>query len=453
MASERILVVDDDDLIRNVLAERLARRGFDVRVAADLRQARNVLADTLPDVALLDVKLPDGEGTELLAELVDAHEVPCVMMTAHGTVESAVEALKKGASDYLEKPFGMDRLEATLHVTLERTRLLREVRALRERSPLAARMVGGSPAMRDVLALVEKMAPADSATVLLLGETGTGKGVLARTLHEMSPRRDGPFVNVTCSALSETLMETELFGHEKGAFTDARSLKRGLVEVADGGTLFLDEIGELSIGVQGKLLRFIEERTFRRVGGTRDLRVDVRIVAATNRELEAEVESGRFREDLFYRLSVLPIELPPLRHRRSDVPLLATTFLRGFARELGKRIHGIDREAMELLLHHDWPGNVRELRNAIERAVLLADGDVLRPSHLPPDLRREGRRHPAPPPEPRLGLGGLDLEDLERRLLREALRLAEGNRTEAGRLLGLSRHQVRNRLLKYGGQP
>ena len=456
MGAERILVVDDDGLIRTVLAERLGRRGYDVQVAADLKGARALLAAELPDVALLDVKLPDGEGTELLAELVDDHDVPCLMMTAHATVQSAVEALKSGALDYLEKPFGMDRLEATLEVTLERTRLTRELRALRESHPLAGRMVGASAAMAEVLALVEKVAPADAATVLLLGETGTGKGVLARTIHELSRRRQGPFVNVTCSALAETLMESELFGHEKGAFTDARSLKRGLAEVAAGGTLFLDEIGELSLGVQGKLLRFIEERTFRRVGGTRDLTVDVRVVAATNRDLAREVAEGRFREDLYYRLSVLPIELPPLRHRRSDVPLLASVFLASFARDLGKRVRRIEPAALELLVHHEWPGNVRELRNVIERAVLLAEGEVVEAGHLPPELRGLGRREAGPrfrDPGSDFGSEGVDLETLERRLLREALRRAEGNRTEAGRLLGLSRHQVRNRLLKYGDEP
>jgi DNA-binding NtrC family response regulator len=371
------------------------------------------------------------------------------MITAHATIESAVEALKKGAEDYLEKPFSLDRLEATLEATLERTRLRREVRALRRQGGVRGEVIGSSPAMREVLALVERIAPADSATVLLLGETGTGKGVLARLIHDLSPRADRPFVAVTCSALAESLMESELFGHEKGAFTDARTLKRGLVEVADGGTLFLDEIGELSIGVQSKLLGFIEDRTYRRVGGTDDLRVDARVVAATNRRLEDEVAEGRFRQDLFYRLSVLPIELPPLRHRSSDIPLLTSTFVDRFNREFGKRVKGASREAMELLESYTWPGNVRELHNVVERAVLLTVGDEITVESLPPEVRNQDTADEGLG-QFSLGPSGVDLEELERELLMEALNRAEGNRTEAGRLLGLSRHQIRNRLKKYG---
>jgi DNA-binding NtrC family response regulator len=363
-----------------------------------------------------------------------------------------VSALQAGATDYLEKPFSMDRLNATLAATFERNRLRREVRALRKRSPLAGMVVGPSSAMEEVMELVRKMAPAETATVLIRGETGTGKGVLARSLHEASPRADGPFVNVTCSALAESLMESELFGHEKGAFTDARTMKRGLVEVAHEGTLFLDEIGELSMGVQGKLLRFIEDKRFRRVGGTRDLQVDTRIVAATNRDLEEDVAESRFREDLYYRLSVLPIEIPPLRHRPSDIPALASHFLESYAREFGKPITSIAPDAMERLTRHPWPGNVRELRNAVERAVLLSEGSVLEASTLPPSLGREdgddGGELGGLVPE--MGPDGLDIEELEKALLREALRRTEGNRTEAGRLLGLSRHQIRNRLQKYG---
>jgi len=453
VSTERVLILDDDDLIRDVLGQRLEARGFDVVTAATLAEARERVADETPDVALLDVQLPDGESTDsLLPELVE-DDVPCILITAHGTVTSAVQALRSGASDYIEKPFSVDRLEATLRSTLDRTRLRREVRALRRRSPLAGTVVGSSPAMTEVMELVRKIAPAGSATVLVTGETGSGKGVLARAVHELSPRSDQPFVNVTCSALAETLMESELFGHEKGAFTDARTMKRGLVEVANGGTLFLDEIGELSPAVQSKLLRFIEEKAFRRVGGTRDMTVDVRVVAATNRDLEREVAEGRFREDLYYRLRVLPIEVPPLRHRASDIAPLARHFLDTFNRELGKRVDEIDPEAMELLEAHPWPGNVRELRNAIERAVLLTDGTRLTPDALPPDLRGGGARTDTPSVFSCFGSHGLLLADLERRLSGEALRRAEGNQSEAGRMLGLSRHQVRNRLQKYGVEP
>jgi two-component system response regulator AtoC len=445
----RILVLDDDDLIREVVTTRLARQGYAVSSASTIAEARRAMAGAHPDAALLDIRLPDGDGTQLLQELAEEGDVPCIMMTAHATVASAVEALKLGAQDYVEKPFSIERLEATLAATLERTRLRREVRALRKQRGLSGDVIGSSPAMRQALELAERVAPAGSATVLLLGETGTGKGVMARLIHRLSPRADGPFVNVTCSALAETLMESELFGHEKGAFTDARSLKRGLVEVAAGGTLFLDEIGELSLGVQSKLLRFIEDRTFRRVGGTEDLQVDVRIVAATNRRLEDEVAEGRFRADLFYRLRVLPIELPPLRHRASDIPLLATAFIERFNAEFGKRVDGLSAEALAMLHQHSWPGNVRELLKVIERAVLLTEGRAISPEVLPPEISHSGPAAERPGAF-ELGPEGVDLDRLERDLLMEALSRAEGNRTEAGRLLGLSRHQIRNRLRKYG---
>ncbi len=449
MSEERILVLDDDALIRDVLAERLTRRGYRVDKASRLSEAREFIGRSTPDVALLDVKLPDGEGTELLEELTQDGAVPCIMMTAHGTVTSAVEALKLGAEDFLEKPFTPDRLDTTLRHVLERTRLRREVRAMRERSSLGSTIVGSSPAMKEVLDLVRRVASADTSTVLLLGETGTGKGMVAHTLHDLSPRAKGPFVNVTCSALAESLMESELFGHEKGAFTDARTLKRGLVEVAAGGTLFLDEIGELSLGLQGKLLRFLEDRSFRRVGGTVDLTVDTRIIAATNRDLAREVEEGRFREDLYYRLRVLPVTLPPLRHRRGDVRPLVLSFVDTFNREFGKRVREVAPQALELMEHYAWPGNVRELRNVVERAVLLTDDEVLLPEVLPPEVRTPDVDSGGDG-EIELGPEGVDLEELERRLLSEALRRAEGNRTEAGRLLGLSRHQIRNRLHKFG---
>jgi DNA-binding NtrC family response regulator len=447
--AEKILLVDDDDLIRTVVAERLRRRGYEVSTARSLAEARTLLRGSYPDAALLDIRLPDGNGTELLDELTAEEEVPCVMITAHATIESAVEALKKGAQDYLEKPFSLDRLEATLEATLERTRLRREVRALRRAGGVRGNVIGSSPAMREVLNLVDRVAPAETATVLLQGETGSGKGVLARLIHDLSPRGERPFVSVTCSALAESLMESELFGHEKGAFTDARTLKRGLVEVAAGGTLFLDEIGELSLGLQSKLLGFIEDHSFRRVGGTNDLSVDVRVITATNRHLEEEVAQGRFRQDLFYRLRVLPIELPPLRHRRSDIPALTAAFLDRFNQEFGKRVRGVARNAAELLEQYPWPGNVRELQNVVERAVLLTEGEEITVASLPPEVRNTGSDDAGPTPFT-LGPGGVDIEELERELLMEALRRAEGNRTEAGRLLGLSRHQIRNRLKKYG---
>ncbi|UCC26257.1 MAG: sigma-54-dependent Fis family transcriptional regulator [Gemmatimonadales bacterium] len=450
MSRERILVVDDDHLIRDILSERLEKKGFRVLRAASLSEARTAISRATPDLAILDVKLPDGEGTELLPELSGEEGVPCVMMTAHGTVTSAVEALRQGAEDFLEKPFSMDRLDTTLAHVLERTRLRRQLKALRDAGSQGGGIVGVSPEMEGVMGLVRRMASADQATVLLLGETGTGKGMVARALHELSPRAQGPFVNVTCSALTESLMESELFGHEKGAFTDARTTKRGLVEVAHGGTLFLDEIAELTPALQSKLLRFLEDHTFRRVGATEDRTVDVRVVAATNRNLQAEVETGRFREDLYYRLRVLPITLPPLRQRRGDVAALVAAFIAAFNKELGRAVEGVDPETQQVLEAYSWPGNVRELRNVVERAVLLSDGPILTTDLLPPEVRRGGSGGEGSLTTVELGPSGIDLEELERHLLEEALRQAHGNRTQAGRLLGLSRHQIRNRLHKYG---
>jgi two-component system, NtrC family, response regulator AtoC len=450
MAQIRILVLDDDALIRTVLSDRLERAGHAVRVAGSLAEARALLRTGVPDLALLDVKLPDGEGTVLLPELVDELDVPVIMMTAHATVQSAVAALKQGARDLLEKPISYERLDASVAAALEVTALRREVRVLREQGRADGVIVGSSPAMQELYHLVERVAPADNTTVLIQGETGTGKGVLARLIHRLSRRAQQPFVNVTCTALAETIMESELFGHEKGAFTDARATKRGLVELADHGTLFLDEIGELSPRLQGKMLQFIEDRTFRRVGGTRDLSVDTRLITATNRDLEADVDAGKFRADLFYRLRVVPITMPPLRERASDIPELAKHFTDSYSRDLGKRVRRIAPDALDLLRDYAWPGNVRELRNVIERSVLLADGDVLSADALPPELRHPKRHNGAPID---MGPDGLDIETLERSLLREALRRAEGNRTSAGRLLGLSRHQIRNRLKKYGEEP
>jgi two-component system, NtrC family, response regulator AtoC len=451
MADARILIVEDDALLRRLVAERLEREGYEVVAAASLAEARTALAQREPDVALLDVQLPDGESTALLPELVEGETV-CILMTAHATVKLAVAALQAGARDFLEKPFSLDRLVATVAGAVEVTTLRREVRSLREQNVIVGTtVVGVSPAMHELMDLVVRIAPADSTTVLIQGETGTGKGVIAQTLHRLSPRAKGPFLTVTCSALAETIMESELFGHEKGAFTDAHTLKRGLVEVADRGTLFLDEIGELSPRLQSKLLQFIEEKSFRRVGGTQDLRVDVRIVAATNRELEDDVRAGSFRADLYYRLRVVPLVIPPLRERPGDIPVLVKLFMERYNEEFSKRVRDIEPAALELLMGYPWPGNVRELRNVLERSVLLADGPTLRAAGLPPELRGQARGGAAA--ETHLGVDGIDLEELEKTLLVRALERTDGNQTAAGELLGLSRHQVRNRLKKYGLVP
>jgi len=445
MHNARILILEDDALLRSILVERLQRNGYDVVEAGTLAEARRAVQEAPADVALLDIMLPDGKGIDLIEGFHQAYGIPCIMMTSNATVSSAVTALKLGARDYLEKPFSLDRLESVIAGALEVTRLRRELRALREASGAHGDMLGTSPAMREVFKLVERVAPADSATVLILGETGTGKGMLARLIHRLSPRGAGPFVNITATALTETVMESELFGHEKGAFTDARTQKRGLVELADGGTLFLDEIGELSLRLQSKLLQFIEEKSFRRVGGNRDLKVDIRLLTATNRDLDLEVGEGRFRSDLLYRLRVFPITLPALRDREGDIPLLAASFVDHFNREFGRHLTGLDADAIGVLEQHPWPGNVRELRNAVERAVLLAEGPQIKAKDLPSDLLLGGREA-----GPEQALSSMNLETIERTLLERALADARGNLTEAGRMLGLSRHQMRYRLDKYG---
>jgi two-component system response regulator AtoC len=377
------------------------------------------------------------------------------MMTAYSTIESAVEAIKLGAFDYVPKPFQMDQLLFTVDKALETTRLRREVRELRRhlQSEFGTdTIIGQHPSMRKLLDMVQRIARSGASTVLLRGETGTGKDLVARVIHHQSDRAARPFVNITCTALSDTLLESELFGHERGAFTDAKTQKKGLFELGDGGTVFLDEIGDMAGSLQAKLLRFLEERRFRRVGGTKEISVDVRVIAATNREIEQLIREGKFREDLYYRLNVMTLELPPVRDRGDDVRLLAQHFVERFAREFKKSVTEIEEGAYERLQNYTWPGNVRELRNVIERAVLLSNAETIhtediivgRPERLygPIDLERFSL-----PPE------GFDFERIQRlegRLLREALSRSGNNQTQAARLLNLSRDRLRYRLQKHG---
>jgi DNA-binding NtrC family response regulator len=368
-------------------------------------------------------------------------------MTAFSTVENAVAAMKLGAYHYLNKPFNLDDVSAIVEKALETSRLRREVRLLRgsqSRECVFDAIIGASPAMLAAKSLLERIAASPATTVLLTGETGTGKDLAAKTIHYNSERASKPFVNITCSALPEQLLESELFGHERGAFTDARQQKRGLLETADGGTVFLDEIGEMTPGLQAKLLRFLEERTFKRVGGLNDIRVDVRVIAATNRDLEDEVKAGRFREDLFYRLQVMPVRLPPLRERVGDIRLLVAHYIDRYNREFRKRVRGLQPAAQALLDQYRWPGNVRELRNAIERAMLLADHGLLGTEDFA-TLSRQTAVAPF-----RLPAEGVNLEAVERQLLVQALERAGGNQTHAGHLLGINRDQVRYRIEKFG---
>ena len=442
-----LLVVDDEALLRWSLKERLAQEGHTIleagTAAEALAQAANVV-----DLVLLDFKLPDGDGLAVLRRIKEmSPDTLVILMTAYSTIESAVEAMKLGAYHYVNKPFHLDEVALLVEKALETSQLRREVRTLRsnqEREFSFEAIIGESPAMKQVKALLARVAASPASTVLLTGETGTGKDLAAKAIHYHSGRALRSFVNITCSALPEKLLESELFGHDRGAFTDARQQKKGLFETADGGTVFLDEIGEMTPALQAKLLRFLEEKTFKRVGGLADLHVDVRVIAATNRNLEDEVKAGKFREDLFYRLQVMPIALPPLRERRGDVLLLANYYIDRFNREFRKRVRGLSPAAAEVLQQYRWPGNVREMRNAIERAMLLVEGDSLEPDHFTTLTRTVA------PTQFRLPPDGVNLDDVERQLLMQALERANGNQTQAAHLLGINRDQVRYRIEKFG---
>jgi len=448
----RVLIVEDEELIRWSLRQKFESRGFEVAGAGTGDEALKALDGHVFDLIMLDYKLPDMTGLDILrAVRKDDPDVVVIMMTAFSSIESAVDAIKLGAYDYITKPFDMDQLLRVADNALETTKLRREVRELRQHLAHeydVERIIGKSPCMEELFDVIRRVAASGASTVFLRGESGTGKDLVARVIHYTSDRAPKPFMNITCTALSETLLESELFGHEKGAFTDARTTKKGLFELADGGTIFLDEVGDMPLRLQAKLLRFLEERTFRRVGGTQELSVDVRVIAATNREIERAIEEGKFRSDLMYRLNVIPIRLPPLHERRDDIKLLTQHFATEFAREFRKPITSIHEDAYTKLAGYAWPGNVRELRNVIERAVLLCPGDTINASDIvlartePAVTAGEGSIEL--PPE------GINLRDLENSLVRQALSRSNNNHAQAARLLGLTQDGLRFRLERLG---
>ncbi|MGH9445074.1 MAG: sigma-54-dependent transcriptional regulator [Terriglobia bacterium] len=448
-----ILIVEDEAKMQRLLQLSLSEEGYSVQTTSDAESGLRLLRQARFDLVITDLKLPGMDGLEFLQAVKRADgQVPVVLMTAFGTVETAVQAMKAGASDYVLKPFALEEMKLIIKKELNVRRLQDENRDLRE--ALGKRyefknIVARSAAMQEALAVVERVAPTNS-TVLLGGESGAGKDMIARAIHQHSRRASGPFVKINCAAIPENLLESELFGYEKGAFTGAVTSKPGKFELADKGSIFLDEIGDVPPAIQVKLLRVIQEREFERLGGTKTLRVDVRLIAATNRDLRMALEQGTFREDLYYRLNVVPVNIPPLREHKEDIPDLVRVFLERFGHEAGKNVSSITPAAMKLLMEFHWPGNVRELENIIERAVALSSEDVIDVADIRLDLSPSLPRLPAgesgapfPPP-------GVTLEQFEDEIIRESLRRAAGNKSQAARLLGLSRNALRYRLSKMG---
>ena len=451
----RILVVDDERSMRELLAIVLRREGYEVLLAENGRAAVDMLEREPVDLLISDIEMPDLSGVEVLraAKRID-QDILGIMITAFASTESAVEAMRLGACDYLSKPFDIDLLKMKVREKIENRQLRQENVLLKRTLGLThqfSNIIGRSESMLDVFKMIETVARTNS-TILLTGESGTGKGLVAQAIHFHSLRRDRPVVALNCGALPEALLESELFGHMRGSFTGADTNKKGLLEVAEKGTVFLDEIGEMSAVMQVKLLRVLQERRFRRVGGLDELQADIRVIAATNQDLNKLVADGRFREDLFYRINVIPIALPPLRDRREDIPLLAEHFLVKYNEQMGKTIAGVSKEAMALLVEHDWPGNIRELENVMERAVALEASPTILSESLPPAVRGDGPRT-APASGESLPAGGIDLEahvkEIERGYIAQALQRAGGVQVKAAELLGMSFRSFRYYVKKY----
>ncbi len=451
-----VLVVDDEKLLRWSIRQKLEAAGYTVLEAENGEQALQLFDKHLPDLVTLDIRLPDTNGLKLLLSIKKvAPETPIIMITAYGAVDDAVKALQIGAYDYLEKPISFDRLLHSMRNALENSQMKRELEQSRgeHRTVYSVdRIIGESPVMLEVKRLIKRVADSEAVTILIQGESGTGKDMAARALHYQSRRANRPFTILNCAAIPEQLLETELFGHERGAFTDAKSMKKGLFELADGGTVFFDEISELPLNLQAKLLRVLEDQTFRRIGGIKDIKTNVRVICASNKDLEKMVSKEEFRTDLFYRLSIIPIVFPPLRERKEDIAALVEHFLADYNRRFNKRIPGFSNAAMAILHAYHWPGNVRELRNAVERAMILQDEGTLDIDVLPLRVSTSGGSEEAPPLGGQLTIPaqGIDLYDVEKGLIRSALIRARGNQSRAARLLSISRDTLRYKVKKYG---
>ncbi len=455
--SRKILVIDDEKLIRWTLEQHLVKEGYEVETAESAEKGLELINEDPPDLILLDNRLPEMTGLELLGKLnVQERGFMVIMITAYGMVETAVKAMKLGAYDYISKPFNLEEITFVIKKALETGTLRTEVKQLRrEFTGKVDAITGECDEMVKVKNFILKIAKSDATTVLIQGESGTGKELVAKAIHYSSARADKPFMAINCAALPVTLLETELMGHEKGAFTDAKAAKKGLFELAEGGTVFLDEIGDMHPSMQAKLLRLLEEKTFKRVGGVKDIKVDVRLISATNQDLLKAMAEGAFRKDLYYRLQVVPINLPPLRDRGQDILLLARHFIDYFNKEYHKNVRGIAKETERMLLAYSWPGNVRELKNVIERSMILEIDTELMPEHLSREILecQPTRTDMADPPISLDGFvipdSGLSIEDVENALVRKALDMANGNQTKAAQLLKMPRDAFRRRMKRF----
>ncbi|UCE41578.1 MAG: sigma-54-dependent Fis family transcriptional regulator [Candidatus Aminicenantes bacterium] len=453
MRKRKVLIVDDEKLLRWSLSQKIQEWNFDVAEAENGETALFKAEEEAPDLVMLDVKLPDKKGTDLLQELKNKNpEVPVIMMTAYGVIDDAVIAMRRGAYDFITKPIDDSKLKNTIKNALETASLKKEVAYYREREKKQfdpSQFVAQSKTMKQVFEMVRKIAESEASIILLQGESGTGKDLLAQTIHYLSRRDQSAYLAINCSAIPENLLESELFGYEKGAFTDAKQRKKGLVELAEAGTLFLDEISTLNLHLQAKLLRFLETQTFKRVGGLKDIEVDIRVIAATNQDLEIACEEGNFRKDLYYRLNVCPVFIPPLRERKSDIIPLAQQFISHYNSKFRKDITGLAPDVEKLFMEYGWPGNVRELKNAVERAMIFEEESLITTKNLPIPLGKSPMESSHNPPG-KFATSGLSLEEMEKELLKEALKKANGNQSQAAKLLKITRDTLRYKIKKYG---